>query len=187
VQKIVSNEAPPHSDSHDDTIAQARFRATSRRYQRLTTAAIGLVLLLVAMYGFMVSHALATGAALPLGWIVNWLPAAFYLWAMLQLRALFAALGGDAPANATAGVAVAVVVGRVGWALMLGAAATLVPLFNLFANLATRGGTLVAYLVPAVTLFAIGLALVALAPMLTRAIALEAKTAALKAELDEFF
>jgi cation transport ATPase len=166
------------------TLNDAKFRLANRRYSMVATVAIGLVLLLMSMYTFMVTHAVVTASRFPLGWIVNWLPAVFYLWALWQLRGLFAALSKDTVARSQH---VATVVGRVGWALMLGAVATLVPLINFFANQTTRGGTFVVYLVPAITLFLLGLALIALAPMLNRAIALEAEAKLLKAELDGFF
>jgi Protein of unknown function (DUF2975) len=163
---------------------RVKFRAANRRYSILASIAIGLVLLLMAMYTFAVVHALSTASGFPLGWIVNWLPAVFYLWALWQLRGLFAELSKDA---ASTSQRVASVVGRVGWALMLGAVATLVPVVNFLLNQTTRGGTVVAYLIPAITLFLLGLALFALAPMLNRAVALEAEAKSLKAELDEFF
>jgi cation transport ATPase len=176
---------PVHST--DDDVA--RFRAANRRYSIVATFAIGLIVLLMALYTFAVTHALVTASRLPLGWIVNWLPAAFYLWALWQLRGLFKALSKEVVSQS---LTVATAVGRVGWALLLGAATTLIPLVNFFTNAvsvsgSSSGGTLVVYLVPGVTLLLLGLALIALAPMLNRAIALEAEAKSLKAELGEFF
>jgi hypothetical protein len=167
-----------------EPITDANFRATNRRYSIVATAAMALVSLLMLVYGFAVSHSIATASRWPAGWILNWLPAAFYLWAVWQLRGLFKALSTGADAALPR---IARVVGRVGWAIMLGAIATLVPLVNFVANQSTRGGTFVVYLVPAITLFLLGLALMVFAPMLNRVIALEAKAQSLKAELDEFF
>jgi hypothetical protein len=177
----------PAADSRAHDVAH--FRAANRRYSIVATTAIGLVVLLMAVYTFAVTHALVTASRFPLGWIVNWIPAAFYLWALWRLRSLFTALAAEVVSPSQS---VASAVSRVGWALMLGAATTLIPVVNFFANAVVaspnpRGGTFVVYFVPAVTLFLLGLALIALAPMLNRAIALELEAKSLKAELGEFF
>jgi hypothetical protein len=176
---------PVRSSSHD----LANFRAANRRYSIIATITIGLVVTLMAFYTFAVTHALVTASLFPLGWIVNWVPAVFYLWALWQLRGLFTALSKEVVSPSRS---VATAVGRVGWALMLGAATTLIPIVNFFASAVgtspnPRGGTFIVYFVPAITLFLLGLALIALAPMLNRAIELEAEAESLKAELGGFF
>ena len=160
------------------------FRATNRRYAMVTMLAIGAIAFLMSIYALVVWHALRNEIAFPLGWIVNWIPGLFYLWALAQLRGLFSALAKTA---ISAQQKIAATLSRVGWALMLGSVTTVLPVINYFVNWPTRNGAFVAFFVPTLTLFLIGLALTVLAPLLDRAATLEAETRSLKSELDTFF
>ena len=167
-----------------DSPKDASFRTTNRRYAMVTMIAIGSIAALMLLYALVVWHALRNEVAFPLGWIVNWIPGLFYLWALAQLRGLFSALAKSAT---SAQQKIAATLSRVGWALMLGAVTTVLPAINYFLNWPTRNGAFVAFFVPTLTLFLIGLALTVVAPLLTRAAALEAEARSLKSELDAFF
>jgi hypothetical protein len=115
---------------------------------------------------------------------LSWSPAPFYLWAVWTLRGMFASL-------ARSGVSfqplVVRALGRVGWALVLGAAVSL--LLAPMIMTMTRPRTVAAFAIfnmPALTIGVVGLALIATALMLRRAARLEAETASLKAQLEDF-
>lgn len=115
---------------------------------------------------------------------LSWAPAVFYLWALWTLRGLFAALSRkgfvfhDVVANA---------LGRMGVALVLGAATSLVALPFLIQLGSRVLGQIAIFAAPALTIGVIGLGLIAVAGMIRRAARLEAKATSLQAKLDEFF
>ncbi len=164
----------------------ARFRSQSRQFQRVASVAFAVILTLavltvavaVARWDAMGPRALSRLALI-------WAPAGFYLWALWTLRAMFA---GFARGGLAFQPAIARAISRVGWALLLGAATTLAtsPLV-LALTVPHRMGGFAAINLPALTLGVVGLALIAVAAMMRRGMALEAQTASLKATLDEFF
>lgn len=115
---------------------------------------------------------------------LSWAPAVFYLWALWTLRGLFAALSRkgfvfqDVIANA---------LGRMGLALVLGAATSLAALPFLIQLGSRILGQFAIFAAPALTIGVIGLGLMAVAGMIRRAARLEEKAASLQAKLDEFF
>jgi DUF2975 family protein len=162
------------------------FRRLSRRL-RLAAAAAMAVIVLAALLTLTVA-VLRWDAFGPraLGRIaLTWSPVVFYLWALWTLRTMFSAF-------ASGGLAfqpvVARALSRVGWALALGAATTVAtaPIVLSLTSQPRMGGFAV-FNLPAITLGVVGLALIAVAALLKRGMALEAEAASLKAELGEFF
>jgi hypothetical protein len=121
----------------------------------------------------------ATLQQLPLAW----LPALFYLWALWSARQMFREFSRG---GFVFGAVVSAALGRIGWALALGAGAALVIVpVRLAMGMQVVGGFAL-FNAPALTLGIVGLALIAMARMMRRAAALEAKVASLNAVLSDF-
>ena len=112
----------------------------------------------------------------------SWAPALFYLWGLWGLRGMFKALTTGGPTFD----AVAKALTRVGWALLLGAAAgfALTPFAT--AGGVRHMGSFAILSVPSLTLGLVGLALIAVSGLLSRAAAIEAQNRRLKATLEDF-
>jgi hypothetical protein len=178
---------PEHVDRQDKNLNA--LRALSRLSQRVSTGFLLVILLLLALFIFAITHSLATTGRAPAGWVINWIPALFYGWALWALRKLFADLAGlalDSRWGAEVCGRIAAAWSGIGWALMLGAVSTLVPLVNFFLAPAARGGNIVVFLVPALTLFTVGLAMTLLTHLSQRAVALETEAKTLRDELAGF-
>jgi hypothetical protein len=116
--------------------------------------------------------------------LLTWSPSLFYLWALWILRGLFAALSRSGPA---AQPSITRALARIGWALLGGAALTLItaPIILALENPHRVGGFAV-FNVPALTLGLLGVALIIVARMLREAIAAEAKVKSLETVLEGF-
>ncbi len=161
----------------------AQFRARNRMYRRIGTIVCVTIAALMGLFALEIGLKISRAASVPTAWILNWLPGAFYLWAVWSLRNLFARLGNE---NSHQPMWLTKAIASVGWALVLGSLATTFPIVNFILAPPTKSGNFVIFFVPAVTLFVVGLALVALAPIIRRKEELELETAALKTELEEF-
>jgi hypothetical protein len=163
-----------------------QFRRRARQFRLAATlaiAAIAGVILLTLIVILTRWNAFGDTALVRLA--LTWTPAIFYLWALWALRSMFAAFAGAGPAFTPI---VANALTNIGWALLSGAAVTLVlaPFVLTLAHSHAMGGFAI-FNVPALTIAIVGLALIATAHMLRRAAEIEAQAAALKSELEEFF
>ena len=159
------------------------LRLHSRWLLRTTTAIfaaiaaiIGLTLVVVAIRFPVMSAGFLQRLA------ASWAPAAFYLWGLWGLRGMFKALTAGGPTFE----AVAKALTGVGWALLLGAAAgfALTPFAT--AGGARHMGSFAILSVPSLTLGMVGLAMIAVSRLLTRAAAIEVQNRRLKATLEDF-
>jgi hypothetical protein len=167
--------------SADDVV---RFQKRNRNFYWSATiiffvmvAVIALTLLVVATRGAFMR--VDTLQQLPLAWA----PAIFYLWAVWAARSMFAAFsrGGFIFQDV-----VTKTLTRIGWALCLGAAATMLatPLRLLMGAHLVAGFAVLN--IPALTLGVVGFALIAMARMMHHARGLETRLAKLDAELQDF-
>jgi hypothetical protein len=167
----------------DTDPAIAAFRRRNRQFYWAATAALALVALVMAMTLLVLAikggvMRASTLQQLPLVWT----PALFYLWALWSAQRMFAALS----RGGFVFQAVSTALGRIGWALTLGAIATIVIVPVLLGMGAHVVGGFALFNVPALTLGIVGLALIVTAHMMRRAQALEGKVASLNAELSGF-
>jgi len=162
------------------------FQARNRLFARLATVVLAGMALVIAvlMYALAVREP-ADRWEIASRLAITWSPALFYLWALWSLRGMFAALARGA--GFTSG-AVAAPLARVGWALMLGSALTVL-VSPVVLEMVERPHAMSAFAaidVPAATLGVVGLALVALSGMLRRAAELEQEARDLKTVLGDF-
>jgi hypothetical protein len=150
----------------------------------VSTAILLVIFAMLALFVFAISHSLYARGHFPPGWAVNWIPAIFYIWALWTLRKLFIAV---VPMDMEIPILLASATSRIGLMLVVGAISTSIPFINFFSTPAPRGGVIVVFLVPALTLLTVGLAMMLLAHVTKRAVALEAEAKQLKGELGEFF
>jgi hypothetical protein len=164
-----------------------RFRAQNRFFAVATLIVLGGILLVIALllYG-MTLQSDAARSEIGRRLLLTWSPTVFYLWALWTLRGMFAALAKGGPARQ--GETVARALNRVGWALALGATATVLvsPVVLAMTQRPHAMSAFAAVDVPAATLGVVGLALIAVARMLKRAASLEAEAADLKTVLKDF-
>lgn len=115
-----------------------------------------------------------------------WSPMLFYAWALWSLRQMFA---GFAVAGPTFQPVLATALVRIAWALMLGAATTilLAPVVLTMTPPRPMGGHFAIFNVPALTLGVVGMALLATAHMLRRGLEIEAEARKVRSQLAEFF
>lgn len=163
--------------------AVTAFRHRNRQCCWAATVALALVAAVVAMTLGVVTirgHLMQTLALrqLPLAWT----PALFYLWALWSTRQMFATLS----RGGFVFHAVSTALGHIGWALGLGAVATLVIGTALLVAGPHVTGGFVLVNVPAVTLGIVGLALIITARMMRRAQTLERRVESLNAALEDF-
>jgi hypothetical protein len=161
----------------------AQFRARNRMYRRIGTIVCLTIATLMGLFAMEIGLKISRASTVPPAWILNWLPGIFYLGAVWSLRNLFAVLSKE---NSPEPLWLTRAIASVGWSLILGSLATTFPIINFILSPPTKSGNFIIFFVPAVTLFVVGLALVALAPILRRKEELELETAALKRELEEF-
>jgi hypothetical protein len=161
----------------------AQFRARNRMYRRIGTIVCFTIAALMGLFAMEIGLKISRASSVPLAWVLNWLPGVFYLWAVWSLRNLFAGLSKE---NSEEAMWLTKAITGVGWSLILGSLATTFPIVNFILAPPTKSGNFIIFFVPAVTLFVVGLALVALAPIIRRKGELELETAALKHELEEF-
>ncbi len=170
---------------NDASESAAAFRRRNRTLQLATTIVIAVIAIMMALTIFILAMKGADMRSETIArMVLGWLPAIFYLLALLSLRGLFHAFSrgefGFTP--------LVQVLSHIGWNLLFGATTALLitPLVLLSSDGRLRG-TFAFFNVPALTLALVGVALVALSRMMQRAVALEAETARLKATLEEFF
>jgi hypothetical protein len=172
---------------------EVRLRLASRNCALVATVVFAgftmwvvLALVGVALRGQAVGATVVTRLALSLS------PAAGYLWALWTLRGMFQALARD---GLTFQPAVIGALGRLGTALLIGAALSMMEmsLLHLLNGAWRTGGespggdlTSIGVGLPTLTLMATGMALTVLAQMLARGARLEAETTRLKTALDDF-
>lgn len=162
-----------------------RYRRRSRWLMRGTSLVIGLILLVAALYVYVVLRAQLDDPQVLLRLTLSWLPSVFYLWALWILRGLFAALAGDG-LRLEPGIGKAMA--RIGVTLMAGGATTLLtaPLVGLLARQPHKMGSFPLLNVPALVLMMLGLALLLLARLLRQGVALQAEAGRLRDELQGF-
>ena len=163
--------------------AVATFRRRNRQFYWAATIALALVATVIAMTLFVLAlrggvMRPSTLQQLPLVWT----PALFYLWALWAARRMFEALS----RGGFVFQAVSSALGRIGWALTLGATATILIVPILLGMGAHVVGGFALFNVPALTLGIVGLALIVTARMMRRVHALEGKVASLNAALADF-
>jgi hypothetical protein len=172
---------------------EARLRLACRNCALVATVVFAgfamlvvLALVGIVLRGQVVGATRATQLALSLS------PAAGYLWATWTLRGMFQTLARD---GLTFQPAVIGALGRLGTALLLGAALSMmeVSLLHLLTGAWRTGGASpsgdvesLSVILPTLTLMVTSLALTVLARMLARGARLEAETTRLKAALDDF-
>ena len=159
------------------------FRRRNQQFYWAATIALAFIAALIAMTLFVLAMRggvirTSTLRQLPLAWT----PALFYLWALWSARRMFAALS----RGGFAFQVVSTALGRIGFALTLGAISTILIFPVLLIMGADVGGGFVLLNVPALTLGIVGLALIVTAHMMRRAQALEGKVASLNAVLADF-
>jgi len=163
--------------------AVAAFRRRNRQFYWAATIALALVAAVIAMTLFVLAmRGSVMRASTLLQLPLVWTPALFYLWALWSAQRMFATLS----RGGFVFQAVSVALGRIGWALMLGAIATIVIVPMLLSMGARVVGGFALFNVPALTLGIVGLALIVTARMMRRAQALEGKVASLNAALADF-
>ena len=164
----------------------AAFQRRNRLFAVLTTTVLaGLALVIAVLLYALAIREPADRMEIATRLAITWSPALFYLWALWSLRSMFAAL---ASGGTFKGAAVAGPLARVGWALALGSALTVL-VSPVVLEMVERPHAMSAFAaidVPAVTLGVVGLALVALSGMLRRASELEREASDLKTVLGDF-
>jgi hypothetical protein len=161
-----------------------QYRRRSRWLMQATTVVMVAIVLVAALYVYVVMRAQLDDPEVLLRLALAWLPSVFYLWALWILRGLFAALAGDG-LRLQPGVAKAMA--RIGMTLMAGGATTLltVPLISMLAQ-PHKMGSFPLFNVPALVLMMLGLALLVLARLLQQGVALQAEAGKLRDALDGF-
>jgi len=161
-----------------------RFHALNRSFFAAVTVVIVASVAVISVYAVVVIRGSGLPHAVLIRLLLGWLPCCFYLWALWTLRNLFAQLSRGGP-GVPLGVTKAL--SGIGWALMLGAALTLIvtPWIDRLTK-PHRMGNFPRFDLPALTLGMVGLALLVLGPMLKRAIRIEAEAKSLKDVLEGF-
>jgi hypothetical protein len=178
---------------------EARLRLGCRSWALVATVMFaGFAMLVVLALVGIVLRGQAVGAAVVTRLALSLSPVAGYLWALWTLRGMFQALARD---GLTFQPAVIGALGRLGTALLLGAALSmmevnlshLLSMLHLLTGAWRTGGAspsgdleYIGVMLPTLTLMVTSMGLTLLAQMLARGARLEAETTRLKAALDDF-
>lgn len=168
-------------------VGVAMFQARNRLFGALASAAVAVILAVIGLTLFVIIRHWDVIADTTLRRLaLTWCPTPFYLWALWSLRTMFVDL---AKAGITFQPTLVTAIMRVGWGLLLGAITTLATTPFILALGSHHGmtGAFATFNVPALTIALVGLALIAAARILRHGVELEAESASLKAELEEFF
>lgn len=160
-----------------------RFQQRTKLFHHVATLVIAALVFVAALQIYTqlrIGGGTTRGVAILL---LSWAPAVFYLWAVWTVRGMFAAL--SRKGFVFQDVIVRALT-RIGWALVLGAAAALAALPALIELGSRVLGQFAIFSAPALTIGVVGLALIALAHMIRRAAQLETRAASLRTVLDDF-
>jgi hypothetical protein len=162
----------------------AAFRTRNTFFLWIATAALGAVLVFVALSIFIVAwkgDVMATDKLIRMG--LAWAPVLFYLWALWSAREVFRTLSKEGFAFHES---IAKALTRIGLALTLGAAVSVfVGLYLLFTGQPGQGGFPV-FNAPGLTIGIVGLALIAIGELVRKADELRKTNTKLAEELEGF-
>jgi hypothetical protein len=159
------------------------FQRRNRLFYWAATVVMAVLVLFIALQIFVQVRAGGgtTRAAMILA--LSWAPTVFYLWGLLAVRGMFAALSRK---GFIFHEAVSSALMQLGASLLLGALAALAALPFLISLGSRVLGQFAIFTAPALTIGVVGLVLIAVAGMMRRAAHLEAKAVSLRAVLDDF-
>jgi hypothetical protein len=155
-----------------------------KRAIALITITIACITILLALYTYESSTRLTLSKPVPASWMLNWIPGLFYMLAAWSLRrTLTATCARDAALES----ALAAPLRRTAFWLILGAVSTTIPAAYFLSTAEGSRGTSIIFIVPAATIFCVGIGFLTLAWVLDANARLKAEARSLKSELEGFF